>query len=111
MIAKKHFALGTNVVTEDTQIDQTAHTNSVISTGVRKMFRLGRAVTVPCGAPGRLSTAFGSLASSTEQYNLAIRAEQAALQASVDRKSVLSHEWLLTHTNYPLYNFCLVKDA
>ena len=43
-------------------------------TETRKLFKLGRAKNIPRGAPGRLSTAYGALASAAEHYQKAIHA-------------------------------------
>ena len=52
--------------------------DGIISCGVRKLFKLGKASILPRGAPGRLPTAFGCLSSAAEQYQLAVIAELAA---------------------------------
>lgn len=50
-----------------------------LATAVRTtLFNLGKAEAVPRGAPGRLATAYGSLASAHDQYKLACRAEAEA---------------------------------
>ena len=48
----------------------------LVENETRKLFRLGKALAVPRGAPGRLSTAYGSLASSKEQYKAAEEAKE-----------------------------------
>ena len=50
----------------------------VITTGVRKLFKLGKARNMPRGAPDRVSTAYGSLASARDQWLAALKAEEAA---------------------------------
>ncbi len=59
----------------------------VVSDGVRRLFKLDKALNVPRGAPGRLSTVFGSLASAVDQWNAAIIAEEKATRAAALRES------------------------
>ncbi len=61
-------------VNEDEELDFTDRVND----GVRRMFKLGKAQNIPRGAPGRISTAYGSLASAADQWKAALRAEQTA---------------------------------
>ena len=58
-------------------LDDTQSPNSKLVThNVRKLFKLGVAPSTPRGAPGRLSIAFGVLASAHEQWLAALKAEK-----------------------------------
>lgn len=48
-------------------------------------FRLGKADSVPRGAPGRLPTAYGSLCTAADQWEKALLAEESARKAQGDR--------------------------
>lgn len=54
--------------------------NDVVASGIRKLLELDRSMNVLRGAPGRLSIACGSLASSIDQWNTSMRAEEKAIQ-------------------------------
>ena len=47
---------------------------------MRKLFKQGSAYNVPRGAPVKLSMAYGSLASATNQYESAVRAQNTAVE-------------------------------
>lgn len=55
----------------DEQLNSEAITNNV-----RKLFKLGPCTNTPRGAPGRMPTAYGSLASAREQLIIAMEAEE-----------------------------------
>ena len=82
-----YFSVGataeTNNVAED--YDTEIITEDAVIQGVRKLFKLGRAINVHRGAPGCLSTAFGSLASAMDQWNAAVRTEENSLRALAER--------------------------
>lgn len=52
--------------------------NDVIVTAARKLFKFGKAKNVPRGAPGGLSTLYGTLASASDQYAPDGAAEKSA---------------------------------
>ena len=65
------FALGSSAVASiecgtGTNIEP-LDVKEIVTDGVRRLFKLGKAMNVPRGAPGRLSTVFGSLASAVDQ--------------------------------------------
>ena len=84
-----YFALGASADTNDacdySSSIEPVDAMHVVAQGVRKLFKLGRALNVPRGAPGRLSAAYGSLASAVDQWNAAVKAEEAATKAAAAR--------------------------
>lgn len=70
---KFYFSLG-STATVDSVEDESS------TTSVRKLFRLGKAVNIPRGVPGRVSTAYGAVLSAKNQYERAVVAEKNALE-------------------------------
>ncbi len=68
---KFYFALGATAEVQDEDDGNSSVepicARDVVSDGVRRLFKLRKALNVPRGAPGRLSTAFGSLASAVDR--------------------------------------------
>lgn len=99
-----YFSLGTSAETTDEIYGNTrvepVDVNEVISDGVRKLFKLERALNVPRGAPGRLSTAYGSLASAVDQWNSARRAEGRRSKQQHNALKEKRHERKLNNENY-----------
>lgn len=75
---------------EDKILEEHMHDNDdarVISNGVRKLFKLGKAMNVPRGASGRVSSAHGTISSARDQYDAALRAEQATKKSLEAKKA------------------------
>lgn len=71
---------------------------------MRKLFKLGDAKNIPRGAPGRLSTAYGSLASAIDQWNSAVRAEENAHKNLNERIARQNARNALERREQPLVN-------
>lgn len=59
---------------------------NIVCEGVRKLFKLGKALNVPRGVHGQLSTAFGSLSSALDQQKAAVVAEERTIRAIAVRQ-------------------------
>ena len=54
---------------------------------MRKLFKLGKAKDIPRGSPGRLSPAFGSVASASDQLEATLRVERNARKISTVKEA------------------------
>ena len=89
------FAIGSTAVTDDSKKDSVVHeemssgqdNSELVTAGVRKLFKLGQATNLPRGAPGRLSTAYGSLSSAKDQFIAALRVEEKAKESLLQRNA------------------------
>lgn len=75
---------------------------------VRQFFKLGAAQNMPQVIPGRLPTAYGSLASSQDQFQAAARAEEAAKKGIADNEARSSTRMLSNLREQPLVDLLVV---
>lgn len=78
--------------------------NNFFDEDIRKFFKLGRARNFPRGAPGRLPTAYGSVASAADQYRLAVEAESNARRSIEQRNARNGARIAATNKERPLTN-------
>lgn len=75
---------------------------SVVSQGNRNFFKIVKALNLPRGAPGRLSTVFVSLARKVDQFSSAVKAKEASLRAAAVRKTRIKAKEIAYEREKPL---------
>ena len=76
----------------------------IVSDVIRKVLKLGRALNISSGALVRSSTAFGSLVSAIDQWNVALRAKQIAIKAAANRETRIQQRANMNEREIPLVN-------
>lgn len=107
---KFYFALGSSAIVDSENADEDGEENVTITEGVRKLFKLGAAKNLPRGAPGRLSTAYGSLDSARDQWSAALKAEQAALRACAEKQQRQQAKQAAELREKPLLDFLVQHE-
>ena len=100
-----HFALGSSAVVSvecgtGTNIEP-LDVKEIVADGVRLLFKLGKAMNVPRGAPRTLLIAFGLLMSTVDQWNAAITAKEKAIRsASIRKAQVAAKKYRMNWKDY-----------
>ena len=81
----------------------------VVVDGIRKLFKLGKAVNISRGAPGRISTAFDSLASASDQWDAAVLAENSALKSIAEKSARMEARYIADTHERPVTNLFIAK--
>ena len=109
-----YFAIGAtaDVNNSNEQINASNPVESrpdIVADGMRKLFKLGKALSVPRGAPGRLATVFGSLASAADQWNAAVLAEEVALRTAAEKSARMEAKSIADEHEKPIV--CVLKTG